>query len=65
MNIFSIVFIIIHILLQIELFLGHKIILGPEDDLQGLQVVRSPGNLLPLCLSGLCVRKVIEKKRLC
>lgn len=29
-------------LLQIEFWLGHKIKLGPEGDLQGLKAVKSP-----------------------
>lgn len=49
-NIFSVSFVIIWVLLKFEFWLGPKIKTGPEDDMQGLEAVRSPWNYLPHCL---------------
>lgn len=42
LNIFGIVCVTIHMLLQFEFWLGHKIKLGPEHDRQSLEAVTSP-----------------------
>lgn len=42
LNIFSVGFVIIWILLKFEFWLGPKMKIGPEDDMQRLEAVRSP-----------------------